>query len=169
MIPVATRCVRTAVLSVMLLSLCSGPVWAVVFSVGSTTAVTDQRDTVLPLSVSEREGIVGFAVFLRYDPRLIEVVDVIPVDATEEFSFSMNLSRPGTAKLTALNLDLNVLPSGAGPIAELEVSIAPGGLSAGGSATISATLVELYDANAVKIPVSPVDGKIEIVRRSRQR
>ena len=150
-------------ISVLLLTLCmvlfAANAHAVRLSVGSVVVPRDETNVTVPLSLSEMEGVVGYSVVVRYDPRYLAVTDIRGIGDAADFSVVINIDSPGTARLTGLALDLEGLPSGSGAFAEIDIEVIDVG-NLPQSSYVSIVSAEVYDTEAHSVAIEPEPGKI---------
>ena len=122
-----TKATIPIVLGVLLALVLPTDAHAVRLSVGSVVVPRDATSVTVPISLSEKEGVVGYSVVVRYDPRYLAITDIRGIEAAADFSVVINIDSPGIARLTGLDLDLEGLASGSGAVAaRVVVPIPPG-------------------------------------------
>jgi len=104
---------------------------------------------------------------LRYDPELIEIVQVRRTARAEVLShFDYNVPAPGDLRVAILDLGTNVLKPGTGPVAELVVRVSRDA-EVGAEALLAfvvegAARTEVLDRQGDSYPLEVADGRVSI-------
>ncbi len=154
-----TKATIPIVLGVLLALVLPTDAHAVRLSVGSVVVPRDATSVTVPISLSEKEGVVGYSVVVRYDPRYLSITDIRGIEAGADFSVVINIDSPGIARLTGLDLDLAGLASGSGAVAEIDLQVVDIN-KLPRSSYVSIVSAEVYDAEARSVPIEPEPGMI---------
>ena len=104
---------------------------------------------------------------LRYDPELIEIVQVQRTTRAEVLShFDYNVPAPGDLRMAILDLGTNVLKPGTGPVAELVIRVSRDA-EVGAEALLAfvvegAARTEVLDRQGDSYPLEVEDGRVSV-------